>query len=260
MASAILDLLPPHECYVEPFGGSGAVVLQKPPAFVDVWNDLDKSVVGFFQMLRDRPNDLIRVIQLTPVSRSELALAFEDCDDPLEKARRFYVRAWQSRGGIARWRSGWRYEVTASRGKSFVSNWNETYHLWDIVERLKELQLECDDAVAVIKRFDAPTTVFYVDPPYLVETRSTSHFVEYAHEMDTDGHVELAEVLRNLQGGVILSSYPNALYEELYADWNCMHVQTRTRSARQATEVLWMSPQIESARHPLFQELTGGGR
>lgn len=257
MGATIIGLLPHHDCYNEPYGGSGAVILQKPPSYVDVFNDMNQDIVNFFRVLRDRPDALIRAIALTPHSRAELALANEACADPVERARRFYVRAWQSRGGVAKWKSGWRYERTAARGKSFVRNWNEVVHLWDVVARLKLLQIECDDALAVIARFDAPTTVHYVDPPYPVETRHQSHSVEYEYDMVEQDHVELADVLHGCEGGVILSSYPCELYEQLYAGWRKIEVEVRTRTTKKATEVLWLSPRINAMRLPLFR-VNGG--
>lgn len=256
IASKIIELMPPHELYCEPFGGSASVLLRKPPSYLEVYNDLDHEVVNFFRQLRENPDELIRLIELTPLSRAELDLAYEFPDDldPIERARRYYVRAWQSRGANTRWRSGWRYEITNSRGKAFVRNWAETYHLWDIVRRLRMVQIECDDAVAVIERFDAPTTLFYVDPPYPQSVRSASHAVEYRHEMDKQDHRVLADILHNVKGGVLLSAYPCALYEQLYSDWAYISIDARTRSTSQATEIVWLSPHLQTMRMPLFQK------
>lgn len=258
MASTIIDLLPHHECYCESYGGSGAVILQKAPSYVEVFNDLDKGIVNFFRVLRDQPDALIRDITLTPMAREELLRAYEPSLNSREQARRFYVRAWQSRGNASRSSSGWRYNITNAGGKPKIKSWNEVAHLWAIVARLKMLQIECDDALAVIARFDAPTTVHYVDPPYPVEVRNQSHIVEYNHDMDERGHIDLAEVLHGVQGGVILSSYPCPLYEQLYADWKSVRVEVRTRSTRKATEVLWLSPHLDEMRHPLFKSLPAG--
>jgi DNA adenine methylase len=253
LASRIIELMPPHDLYCEPYGGSASILLQKPPSYLEVYNDLDRDVVNFFRQLREEPDELVRRIELTPLSRAELDLAYEPCDEPIERARRYYVRAWQSRGANARWRSGWRYDVTNSRGKAFVRNWAETYHLWEIVQRMRLVQIECDEAFAVIERFDASTTLFYVDPPYPQETRSSSHAVEYMHEMDTDGHKQLAAILHAVAGGVIVSSYPCTLYDQLYADWTRVEYEVRTRSTGRAIEVLYLSPRLQQMQMPLFR-------
>ena len=102
IASWVISHFPAHECYVEPFGGGAGVLLQKTPAPFEVLNDLDGEVVNFFRVLRERPGELVRVIQLTPWSREEQRLSFEPASDPLERARRFYVRSWQTHGGPGR--------------------------------------------------------------------------------------------------------------------------------------------------------------
>ncbi len=252
LAPTIIDLMPPHDLYCEPFGGSAAVLLQKRRSSIEVYNDLDEEVVNFFQQLREHADELIGLIEMTPLSRLELTRAYESCDSPIERARRFYVRSWQSRGANARWPSGWRYEKTCTHGRSFATRWTETHHLQAIVDRLRGVQIECDDAFRVIARFDTPQTVFYVDPPYLRETRSPSHSVEYTHEIDEADHRDLAELLRQVEGGVIISSYPHALYEGLYGDWRSMEVSVRTRGHHGATEMLWISPRLQAMGMPLF--------
>ncbi len=254
LAALITEQLPPHVCYVEPFGGSAAVLLQKAPSYHEVYNDADHQVVTFFRMLRDRPDDLIQAIELTPFSRDALDRAYQPAEAPLEVARRFYVRAWQSRGGgSTHWRSGWRYQKSRARGKRAVDDWNDTGHLWALVARLKQVQLECDDAFTIIPRYDSPETCFYLDPPYPASTRGRWAKAGYRHEMSDADHRALAELLHGLAGMVILSSYPSALYEELFADWTCKTEQVRTEGRKKATEVLWISPAAVDAALPLFR-------
>jgi len=93
LASQIVDLLPRHRVYVEPFAGSAAVLFAKPAAPVEVVNDLDRNVVTFFRVLRDTPDELIRALRFTPYARDEFAAAdlAEDGITDLERARRFFV-------------------------------------------------------------------------------------------------------------------------------------------------------------------------
>lgn len=99
----LLPLLPSCHHYCEPFGGSGAVLLNRNPSPVETYNDLDGEVVNFFSVLRSNPEELIRQITFTPFSREEFSKACEiDPSLPdLERARRFYVRARQVRTGLA---------------------------------------------------------------------------------------------------------------------------------------------------------------
>ncbi len=92
----ILSFFPPHEVFVEPFGGGASIILSKQPARFEVYNDLDSEVINFFRILREQRDELIEMIQLTPWSREEQQAAFEPVGDPLERARRLYVRAWQT--------------------------------------------------------------------------------------------------------------------------------------------------------------------
>ncbi len=248
LAEWIISHFPPHECYVEPFGGAAAVLLQRhPPASVEVYNDLDSQVVNFFRVLREHPEALVRAIELTPWSREEYELAFEPTDEPLEQARRFVLRAWQTRGGPStRWRSGWRAQrTTRHAGKSYVLDWLDVpERLRAIVSRLRCVQIEHAPALEVIARYDGPETLFYVDPPYLKTTRSTWKSGGYRCEMTVEEHRELAEALHAIQGMALVSGYLTGEYQEWYADWQRVSTPARTQG-KSALEYLWLSPQVQ---------------
>jgi DNA adenine methylase len=156
--------LPAHRCYVEPFGAA-SILLRKRPSVIEVLNDADQRLMRFFRTLREREAELVRAIDLTPYSRAEFEAAFEPADDPVEDARRVYVLCWQGRSrGLGEWRTGWRYEITGNRVRRAVDDFRSD-HLSAVVQRLKSVQLECDQAAAVIDRYDAPGTLHYLDPP-----------------------------------------------------------------------------------------------
>ena len=100
--------MPDHEVYLEPFAGSLGVLLNKPRAHIETVNDLDGNVVNFFRVLRDHPEDLMQKLALTPYSRGEYLLSYENTEDPIEKARRFAVRCWMSFGSYNRYKSGFK--------------------------------------------------------------------------------------------------------------------------------------------------------
>jgi len=258
LAPAIIDMLPAHQCYCEPYGGSMAVLLSKPPSYVETYNDLDGEVVSYFRVLREQPEDLIRAIELTPFARTEALGEHPPTEDAVELARRFYTRAIQCRGGpTVVGSTGWRWERTGNRHKPLIANWNETYHLWAIADRLKQVQIECDEALTVIQRFDWPSTVFYVDPPYPASTRKRWSTTAYRYEMTDQQHEELAALLHEIEGMAIVSSYPCALYERLYHDWHQVRRRVRTQAAKEATEVLWVSPRARAQRYPLLAAIEG---
>ncbi len=248
-----LDFILPHlpqECahFCDVFGGSAAVLINRRPVPVETYNDLDSELVNFFRVLRDHQEELVRAISLTPFSREELVLACEPaCGlSEVERARRFYVRARQTRTGLAQTSSEgrWAHCVLTSRAgmAGAVSRWlGAVEALPEIAQRLQRVQIENAPAVEVICRYDTPDTVFYADPPYVHETRGDS--AAYSFEMSDRAHEELAEVLNQVRGRVVLSGYRNGLYGRLYAGWRridapeklCHSVRSRRR------ESLWVN-------------------
>jgi DNA adenine methylase len=229
--------------YVEPCLGSGAVGLQKERARIEVWNDIDKRVVNFFQVLRDRPDELMRLINLTPFSRAELDLSYKQVEDPLENARRFCVLCWQSYGSILRRRTGWTMEKGAHNWKTRVEGWNDMEHLLVVARRLKDVQFECDDAIKVVTRWDTANTLYYIDLPYVKNTRSGSWQKEaYECDVPDNYHVDMANVLYNIKGMAIVSGYESEMYDELYKDWKKFSIQNRTtKTTTIKREVIWLN-------------------
>ncbi|AXH89429.1 DNA adenine methylase [Micromonospora aurantiaca] len=264
LGPAIASLLPAHAHYVEPYAGSLAVLLAKDPSVHETVNDLDESIVNFWRILRERPDDLARVCSLTPHSRSEFE-ACADIDaaaDDLERARRLWVRLTQGRAGRLR-RAGWRHYVDPSGVSTGMPGYLDGYvdRMAAAVERLKNVSLECRPALEVIRTYGArPDVLLYVDPPYLGSTRSNDR--SYRHElMGDDDHRELAEALHECKASVVLSGYPSDLYDrELYSGWDrhTMAASTYMTSARSArVEVLWSNRPIGMQGAFDFGELDG---
>ena len=251
----IIDHFPKHSCYVEAFGGGASVLLQKAPSHHEVYNDLSGLVVNFFRVLRENPADLINAIELTPYSRLEHELAWYPSEDPLESARRFYVRSWQSFGTATSKTAGdtgWRFQKSEGRA-SAIKSFNQTEHLWDIAARLKLVQIEQDEASKIIKRYDTPQTLFYLDPPYLFSTRSDKAGRAYHHEMEDSQHAALLEQIKSIAGMVILSGYESELYNDMLPGWDKVAKESMDINGKAQTEVLWLSPGVyDKAKMPLF--------
>lgn len=246
--SWLLPLLPPCHHYCEPFAGSGAVLLNREPSPIETYNDLDGEICNFFRVLREQRDALVEAIGLTPFSREEFAIACEfDAErKPLERARRFYVRARQVRTGLAQRASLGRWancKQTSRAGMSgVISRWlGAVDMLPEIAERILRVQIENRPAIDVIQLYDSPNTLFYCDPPYLHETRGDSK--AYGCEMTNNDHAELAAVLNSVQGKVALSNYDCQFINELYppSKWFKTVVEDRTNHATKGkrTEVLW---------------------
>lgn len=248
----VIAAMPECELYVEAFGGGASVLLRRKRAIIEVYNDLDREVVNFFQVLRERPHALIRAIALTPFAHAEQKMSMEPTNDPVEAARRFYVRSHLTISGpTAQWNSGWRRQTKVSKrenGKGAMSPAAKTFmrteNLWQVAERLRGVCIEEMDALDLIRRYDRPETLFYVDPPYVHSTRVRMTNHAYAYEMTDDQHRELAAVLHGCRGMIVLSGYNCELYEDLFGDWQRIDRDFRTNgnAGRLATESIWLNP------------------
>jgi len=217
---------------------------------VETYNDIDGDVVTFFRVLRDETESLMKAIALTPFSREEYYQAvkgdqLEELSD-VERARRFFVRARQTRTGLAQTASLGRWancKNTSRAGMSgVVSRWLGSIDgLSDIAERLLRVQIENRPALNVIKLYDSPDTLFYCDPPYVHSTRGDDK--AYGFEMDEREHQALAVVLRGIQGKAAVSGYRCDLMDQSFEGWRRYDAEPKTchsiKTMRQ--ECLWMN-------------------
>lgn len=257
---AIAALLPDHGHYVEPFCGSLAVLLAKPPSAHETVNDLDGDLMNFWRVLRDRPGDLERQCALTPHARAEQAAAYDlDGCDELERARRVWVQLTQGRAGLRR-KTGWRHYIKPCRdsGSGSMPHYLRGYvdRIAPTAERLHSVSLENLPALDLIGKYGRdPDVLLYVDPPYLASTREGG---TYRHEMGgEDEHRELAAALHVARATVVLSGYASDLYDrELYPGWDrhTMHATSGHGTSPDRTEVLWSNRPI-GVQRSLFDEV-----
>ncbi|MCD6674867.1 MAG: DNA adenine methylase [Burkholderiaceae bacterium] len=257
LAPWILQFVPPHGCYVEPFGGAAGVLLQKPRAYAEVYNDLDGDVVNFFRVLRDPVlrRDLIEALRLTPYARDEFDLAYEPTDDPLERARRIAVRAGMGFGSAAATSSSTGFRTDTRR------KYGTAQHVWAkypeslavVGERLAGVLIENRDAIAVMQDHDGADTLHFVDPPYVKSTRrigGNGYGRCYRHEMTDEDHAALLDALCALDGMVVLSGYDSSLYRDRLATWERHETKARISAGRGTeirTEVVWLNPACSAA-------------
>ncbi len=243
---------PAHRVYVEPYGGAASVLLQKVRSYAEVYNDLDGEIVNMFRVLRDpaQARELVRLLKLTPFARSEFEVSYLSDGDPIEQARRTIIRSFMGFSSTltGKWKTGFRSNSNRS-GTTPAHDWrNYPQILEGIIERLRGVVIENKGALKVIKTHDGRQTLHYVDPPYPLDTRNERWGgAAYRHDMNDDGHRELAEVLTGLEGMVVLSSYPCNLYDELYAGWQQVSRDTYADGAIPRQEVLWLSPRVSEA-------------
>ncbi|MDH5832134.1 DNA adenine methylase [Luteimonas sp. M1R5S18] len=247
VAHWVLEHMPPHHAYVEPFGGAGSVLLRKLRSPIEVYNDLDEDVVRLFRVLRDpaQAAELQRVVELTPWSRAE----FYACWDPapgasdVELCRRLVVRSFQAVGSKrARSRNGWRARVDHITPVDSWRRWPD--EIPRFVARLREVMIEQRPASDVIALYDSPDTAFFVDPPYLHETRAWGHRSIYDHELTAGEHAALLAQLQAVAGMVLLTGYRSPLYDStlLPAGWLRVDVHARAQGNRPRVESMWINP------------------
>lgn len=245
----LLPLLPAAHHYCEPFSGSAAVLLNRAPSPVETYNDIDGEVVNFFRVLRDQGAELEWAIALTPFSREEFHRAIVGGTQGvsrLERARCFYIRARQTRTGLAQTATLGRWancKDTSRAGMSgVVSRWlGGVEALPDIAARLLRVQIENRPALDVIRLYDTEDTLFYCDPPYLHDTRGDSK--AYGFEMREEEHIALAATLHRCAGKVAISGYRNALMDRLYKDWRRFDAPLKQCHSikKERQECLWMN-------------------
>ncbi|MCO6557699.1 MAG: DNA adenine methylase [Gilliamella sp.] len=246
LAPWILSNFPIHEIYVEPFGGAGSVLLQKEKISREVYNDIDSSVFNLFKVLRNQQSadKLIKLISLTPFHRNEyLNACYCHCSDEIIQASQLVIRSFMSfsSNGIHQKNSG--FSGSTKKGKTTDATvWeNIPNNLSSIVQRLQGVIIENIPAIELLDKHDTPSTLFYCDPPYLHETRTTTK--GYQYEMSFSDHEILLNKIIGLSGKVVISGYDNELYNDILNGWTKKEAQSRAASQRGAiirTECIWI--------------------
>jgi DNA adenine methylase len=249
LASWIISHFPAHRCYVEPFGGAASVLLRKEQSEAEVYNDLDGDVVNLFRVLRDpsQSQRLIDACALTPYSRDEFRCAYEPTDNPVELARRLIVRATMGFGsaGATKGCTGFRLDTRRNSATAQAIWARQPDNLAAVASRFSGVLVENRDAIKCMQDHDTPTTLHFVDPPYVHGTRvSVAKNNAYRFEMTDAQHIDLLDALEGLDGKVVLCGYDSELYNDRLSSWK---KTTRTVAAcGQAgavprTECLWIN-------------------
>jgi DNA adenine methylase len=280
LAPWIASHFPAHDHYVEPCFGGGNVLLRKKPAYLETVNDLNGRVVNYFQVLRDRPHELLQQIQLTPWAYDEYhrcqAPAVESLSratprEQLEDARRFHTTCWMSIHGGPVF-TGWRHLKALHDRHTIPADDLQGDSLLEVARRLKKVQFHNLDALDFLAGYQAklapsegpkesreghgklqppapnPQTLIYFDPPYPRDAVS-SHDPYGAWNVDDEFHVRSAAILRSLACYVVVSGYACDLYRDLYEKhgWIRLDRPARTNSGKTRIESLWLSPRTAEA-------------
>jgi DNA adenine methylase len=249
LAPWIISHFPAHRVYVEPFGGAASVLMQKPRSYAEIYNDLDGRIVNVFRVLQNQETcaKLEGLLRLTPFARQEFELSSVVSDDPIEDARRTIIRSFMGFGAdsvcVPDRAAGFRSNSNRS-GTTPAHDWvNYNLVVGDFCERLTGVVIENKKASEVISAFDGPDTLFYVDPPYVLDTRKRRS--AYRFEMSDADHSVLLAQLQSLKGMVILSGYAHSSYDDL--GWKRFDRRSFADGANERVESLWLNPAAEKA-------------
>lgn len=252
LAQRIVDLMPEHTRYLEPFAGGLSVLLRKPCEGVAEWvNDLNGDLTNFWRVLADRElfDDFCRIVHATPLSEAEFAAAKSDAPSTLavDSAVRFFIRMRMSRQGLGR-----DYCTPTRRTRRGM---NEQVSAWltavdglpDVHQRLRRVEVWSRPAVEAIAKLDGPDLLVYADPPYLHETRSS--IGEYGeNEMTPADHSDLLACLSAMDGRFMLSGYRSDLYDTCAHRWGWRRVDfdlpnnaSSKATKERKTECVWMN-------------------
>jgi DNA adenine methylase len=231
MLGHILPLITPkpgEACYVEPFGGSAVVMLNKLPHPSETYNDTDGDLVNLFRIIRD-PDGVVHLwweLINTPVAREEFGAALEakrqnfSPPDPVRRAAQFVIRCRQRFGGgqsgVAHMDTdrSWGTARQSSRDmNSCVSRRLATMlALPQVHRRMMTVVVDNQDAVRCITQWDSAATMFYVDPPYI----GAEDY--YQGGFGADDHARLADALNAASGRAVVSYYPRPTLDALYPE------------------------------------------
>lgn len=242
LAKKIISLFPKHHLYCEPFAGGLAVLFAKEKSSVEVVNDKDWRVVNFFKVLKSKYNELNKMIQETPYSRTSHDHASHILNNPLvfsDVERAWAVWASCNMGFGSMIDAAWGYARKKASCELKLNNKRLNFGQ-DLSNRLDVVQIECRDAVKVIKSRDTETSFFYVDPPYIDSDQG--HYAGYTEE----NFRELLQTLTEINGKFLLSSFPSDILKEFIKknSWKTIELEmplamaAKTNSGKKKIEVL----------------------
>ena len=243
IASQLVRLIPEHHTYVEPFFGSGAVLFNKQQSNIEMVNDLDSNVVNLFHCIQEDAQNLARMVMTTPFSREIYEVTYRnayDNDDSYQKALKFLIQCWQGYGFRTDGsKVGWRNDVQGRERAYALWNWYRLPEwLIDIAERLRMVQIENRPALEVIERFNYSNVFMYIDPPYMLHTRTGK---QYNYEMTDSDHEELLKMLLQSKAKIMLSGYESDMYNDYLAGWGKKQFSSYAEHGKTRTETVWIN-------------------
>jgi DNA adenine methylase len=242
-----------RKAFIDVCGGSGVVLFNMEPSNIEVYNDINQKCVNFLSVLRNQKEALLEQLLLTPHSRYEYEYAWDlEGDTDLEKARKFFVRVQQSflATGSQNQLKGWLSSIREHRWHiaQATHKWLSTIEgLPEIVDRLAMVQLENKDIEWILEKYDDKESVFYIDPPYDMQHRSSVN--DYEFDFSVDDHTRVRNKVENCRGAVAISGYDSDFMKQLYKDWHFYQgpVRRNNYSDKVVHECLWSNVDLSKS-------------
>jgi DNA adenine methylase len=248
----ILDQLPKHKIYMEPFGGTASILLNKKPSPIEIYSDCEYSIYNLMKILRDSSENFIKEIQKIKYEKSqylEMRTIYRSNEfkslDSLKQAVITYSVRRMSRGGLGGTFCWSKRMYAGGRIPAEIHGWNTMLkELPKISERLKGVEIIHDDWKSVVQKYDNENAVAYLDPPYPETTRVFK--TAFLKEMTIKEHTEMIKFLRKAKSKILVSSYPSKLYNDLFNGWKCLEKKAANHSSHEKikekkTECLWVN-------------------
>ena len=191
LANQIIGIFPPHKRYIEPFFGGGWVFFKKPIADVNIINDINGDLINLYRVVRDRPQEMARLIHYTPKHEDEFnrLLAIYRSDgwskmDEIQRALIYYFLIKNSFNGLL---SSFSVISTGWMGEGVIET------MWQVHEKLIRADILNHDWKDVLDRFADKDTLVYLDPPYAVTIKEKDYYYQYV--MNVEQHKDLRDYL-----------------------------------------------------------------
>lgn len=210
MLRHILPVIPSHNLYCEPFCGGAAVFWAKEKSRVEVINDLNDELINFYHVLQTKFEDLQNLVKSTLHSRKLHRKAWEIYSNPLNfdaVTRAWAIWALSSQSFGSQLSKSWGFDKSKASVARKVQNKKRQFTV-ELYDRIEVTQIECRDALDVIRLYDTPTSFFYIDPPY--PGTNQGHYKGYSY----NDFKMLLDALEKIEGKFLLSSYPNDMLDE----------------------------------------------
>lgn len=245
IAKYLLEIIPKHNLYIEPFFGGGNMFFSKPPSKMEIINDLSDNIFSLYKVIADenKYKQLQHRLELTPYHAKFRDDYKQKLNEKLTIEDRAFYYLYVNRtsfngvGGFSCTKL-----IRNNMIRSVSDYLSLIPHLEEIHNRLRNAVVENKDALELIQKYDDNDVFFYLDPPYVQSTRRSNQ--KYMIEMSDEDHERMINLILKSKAKIMLSGYDNEIYNKLVEnEWNRLELES-PNSCSDATEYVWINYDI----------------